>query len=345
MPHSLSNNDNSPWTALAKALGSGSTDVSDLSDELILGAAFHHGLAPLLDQANHEGRVKGLSRECAQSLHAESQREAALDMVLNDSTAKLLALLAAEGFDVLLLKGTPMALRHYPASYLRPRCDTDIYIDAPQAEAIGALLKANGYHVQGLGSDAPSATVKQFHATRESFQGEQMWFDIHHRLSNRAVFAHCLPFEECLAFPQDVPNLGATARALSDADLLLHACIHRIAHGRNSERNRLIWLYDIHLLVQAVTPRCLNNAMERAVKMQIGAVCADAWETCQGLFGTPLPEGSLDKLRSNIKREPSAALINGGKLGWLWSDLSAQKGLGGKWQMLSEVLANRRRKH
>lgn len=86
---------------------------------------------------------------------------------------------------------------------------------------------------------------------------------------------------------------------------MIHACIHRIAHGRNTERNRLIWLYDIHLMAQAMSDTELDLFLERARQKAIAMLCADALETCQEIFNANLPDDLLGRLK---KGQPSRSL-------------------------------------
>jgi hypothetical protein len=219
---------------------------------------------------------------------------------------------------------------------MRPRCDTDIYINEKDLDRTASLLTGNSYQLSGLGKRTYSS--KQFVAAIETMKNSFIHFDMHWKLSNRVMFRGTLPFEECLEKSQPVPNLGANARALSLNDLMLHACIHRIAHGRNTESNRLIWLYDIHLLAGAMSENELENFPSVAREKSIGYLCADALEMCQSLFATDLPPGYLNELRENQRREPSAKLLQSSKLRWAWEDMQSLQGIRQKAIFAKELL-------
>ncbi|MEE4243753.1 MAG: hypothetical protein V2I36_20005, partial [Desulfopila sp.] len=130
-----------------------------------------------------------------------------------------------------------------------------------------------------------------------------------------------------------------------------HACIHRIAHGRGSERNRLIWLYDIHLLWNAMDEEQRAAFIKKALAKKIGAVCADALRVCDELFGTvgeasaatdssAEPQSPLTRLLQNKANEPTAPLVNAGKLRWAWADLMATPGLRARLQFAGELIRN-----
>jgi hypothetical protein len=238
----------------------------------------------LLNEQLQRDTVTGLGESLKRELKQAAYPQVAQDMLMNEATRQILDLLAANEFPALLLKGTPVAHLYYPQTYLRPRCDTDIYIKECDAENVKALLEANGYEIGGeLQREHAS---KQFTAGSRPFQHVVTTFDIHWKPSNRVLFWNMLPFGECYADKQAVPQLGENAWTLCTADLLLHACIHRIGHGRNTERNRLLWLYDIHLLWMAMDDPAREAFISKALDKKIGAVCADALEISAELFGS-----------------------------------------------------------
>ena len=204
-----------------------------------------------------------------------------------------LDLLAGHRVPALLLKGTPVAHLYYDEPYQRVRCDTDLYINEEDVATTAGVLADHGYQVSGLGRRKYSS--KQFGAVETSFQNVSNHFDVHWKLSNRVLFQAALPFEECHAERQPVPALGENAWTLSTTDLLLHACIHRIGHGRNTDRNRLLWLYDINLLWNGLDTAGQAQVIEKALDKKIGAMCADALEVCWELFkpnGGGIPVGA-----------------------------------------------------
>jgi hypothetical protein len=334
----LSNTNQTLWKALAKAISGEEISLEEFADEAVLNAAITHGIIPLLDHQLHQVTLAGLSDAVCAKLKRLSRSQAALDLLLNTSTRKILDLLAEHKIPALLLKGTPVAHLYYGKSYRRSRCDTDLYISEEDTQATADLLAEHGCQVSGLGKRKYSS--KQFVASIVAFQEVQTDFDIHWKLSNRVMFRATLPFEDCYQNRQAIKALGPNAYALSAVDLLLHACIHRIAHGRNTERDRLIWLYDIHLLVEAMNEAELEQFKNKAKDRFVGVLCADAIEVAQGLFGTSRPESFLRELRENDKNEPSAKLIHSSKLRWAWEDMRSLKGVREKTAFAKELLFN-----
>jgi hypothetical protein len=324
------------WRALARAVTGEAVDLEAFDPAEITREAERHGIVPLLHQRVHEGTLDGLASQAALALQALTRTLAASDMLLNDTTRKTLDLCARAGIDVLMLKGTPMAHLHYPVSYLRTRCDTDLFIPETQVEHAAAVLTANGYVLSGLGERRQSS--RQFLAALPGGPSGHTHFDIHWKLSNRVLFRDALQFAASRAEAQPVPALGDAAYALSDADLLLHACIHRIAHGRNTERDRLLWLYDIHLLIEDMGEEDREAFKARALEKRLGTLCADALRVATELFGGTVPPDYLEALEERKKQEPTAKLLHASKLRWAWGDMAALGSLREKAAFAKELL-------
>lgn len=332
----MQSGEQSLWQALARAISGEETCFEDFDDEEVMAQACRHGVDQLLNAQLQTGTVSGLSETVIKQLKLNSYPDVAHDMILNVATQKLLRLLAEHDIPALLLKGTPVAHLYYTSTYLRPRCDTDIYISEKDLDKTAQLLAGNNYQLSGLGKRTYSS--KQFVAAIAALKNSFLHFDMHWKLSNRVMFQKTLPFEECLKTSQAVPELGASARALSITDLMIHACIHRIAHGRNTERNRLIWLYDIHLLAEAMNESELDQFMITAQEKSIAALCADALEVCQAIFNTELPEHFVTRLKADSKGEPSAKLIEASKLRWAWADMQSLRSTQEKIAFARELL-------
>jgi len=328
--------DSKIWRTLACAVSGRETSLEDFEGEEVLRHAAQNGISQLLDSQVRAGTVAGLSEQVKQQLGASSKRQAVLDLLLNDATGKTLKFLTEGEVPVLLLKGTPIAHLYYDDTWQRPRCDTDLYIDHDQVDKAALLLSDHGYQVSGLGTREYSS--KQFGASTAPFQKIGLQFDVHWKLSNRVMFRRTLPFDQCRETSQAVPALGPEARTLSITNLLLHACIHRIAHGRNTEHNRLIWLYDINLLIQAMNETEVSEFQARAIERKVGAVCADALDVSHDLFSTTLPPDLVQQLKSNARKEPSAKLIHASKLRWAWEDMQALENLQQKIAFVRELL-------
>lgn len=324
---------------LARALSGRPVEVpysSRRARTRLLEMAADHGVAAMLEHRIREGSVHGLTHEDRTALGAVYRNAAAYDLMLNAATRKTLDLLAAAGVPVLLLKGTPIAFLYYQDTYLRIRCDTDLFIRTVDRDRAAGALASSGYRIAGLDQGAHSS--KQFVAMPSARQGSAMAFDIHWGLSNRVLFSRTLEFDECWETRRPLPALGADAYTLSPPHLLLHACIHRVAHGRNAMRDRLIWLYDMHLILDRFSAEDCDRFQRSAVAKQVGMLCLDALAMCRYYFHTPYPEGYPATLGRNSRREPSARLLYASKPRWVLADFLALRTLHGRLAFAGELL-------
>jgi hypothetical protein len=333
----LPNSDQQLWQSLAHAISGQETSLSGFDDELIIRQAEFHGIGPLLHKNIQVGTVSGVSEQAAGQIRAMSYAGVATDIILNDATRDTLDLLATHDIPALLLKGTPVAHLYYEYSHFRPRADTDLYIHENDVKKAVYVLSNNGYQVNDYKTRKYSS--KQFVAACPAPQTGFTHFDVHWKLTNRVMFANALKFNDCLETSQPVTELGANARCPSVVDLLIHACIHRIAHLRNTASHRLIWIYDIHLLVKSMDDSGLEQFQAKAKQEGAGVLCAAALEVSEQLFGTSLPGQYLDQLRENARKERSAKLLNSSKLRWAWADLRSLGSIREKaafaWELLS----------
>jgi hypothetical protein len=132
-------------------------------------------------------------------------------------------------------------------------------------------------------------------------------FDVHWKISTQPAFADALSYEELGAEAVAVPALGRNARAAGRLHALLIACMHPVMHHRNAER--LLWIYDIHLLARGLAAADLARLAGMAREKGLAAVTASGLARAQARFATPLPEGFLDRLAGDGTDEPSAAYL------------------------------------
>ena len=253
-----------------------------------------------------------LIRQCrGQALH---------HMAMGVSLKKYLDLMAAHKIPCLLLKGTPIGEQFYEDEYARVRSDVDVLIPVNIVDKVIVILKDNNYLVSDCTRNR--AINKQFSAKFNNKKFSTV-FDIHWKISNRTLFSDILNFKDCWKERRLLGGIAENAYTLSTVDLLIHACIHRIAHGRNADRNRLIWIYDIHRIITSISKDDLFEFRDKVLKKKIGVVCQDALVTSHSFYGTKLPQEFMASLGVNSDSEPSSSLVKAGKYRWLCSDVLA----------------------
>jgi len=328
---------------MARALKGQAIDFAAFTADEIREAVSRHKTYAMLNQALKSGIATGVDKEARQMLEANAKGFALLDLAFTRETQRLLSLLGQHEIHVLLIKGFPVAHLYYPASYLRHRVDVDIYLEESDWSRVMPILKKAGYQLNWERTNSLSS--KQFTATVPSKAPQSIVFDIHKRISNRQVFVDLLRFDACWEQRIALPGVHERAQTLSASHQLILCCLHRLAHGRSTARNRMTWLYDVHLMSQSMSPAEQENFVKDALEMQVGAVCADALIHSAFWFETGTDPDTQTRLLSQAAKEPSAQLLHAGKLGWLMSDFNGQAGLGNKLSFVKETLINQLRSH
>jgi hypothetical protein len=285
-----------------------------------IAAASFHGVLPLLDaefrtRADAGTWPKEILMACLKATLVRASHENAS----RPEIARVLDALAADGVQPLLLKGAALAHSHYPEPELRPRNDTDILIPVQQQAQSGRTLERLGYVLaQGVAGELISY---QSSWSRPDGSGMNHHLDVHWRINNSQVLAKVLTYPELAARCVPLPSLGASARALAPVDALLHACIHRAGHASETVHvgdvarrgsDRLVWLYDIHLLAERMSGAQFDAFASLAAERRVRALCLDALQRSRECFGTAVPAHVLQVLSRAGPAEPSVHLFQAG---------------------------------
>ncbi len=282
-------------------------DASELgSVDEVLAAASEHGVTVLL----HE-QIK-LNQD--KTAYPESLLDRLAEIELNEIAAELfrlaearvaLACLKRAEVPVLVLKGTALAYGLYAKPYLRPRIDVDILLqDAVAAEAAGKALETIGYVCQTM-MPKPEKNAISFEVPylRTSKHGTGNAMDVHWALANNALYGSRFSNAELLADARELPMLGPMAKGLSLIHAMAHACVHRVAHIKYGEGDKLIWLYDMHLLAARFTQQDWQAFLVLAEKRQLAGAFYSGLEETVKVFHTKMPANVLPELFALSKQE------------------------------------------
>ena len=213
----------------------------------------------------------------------------------------------AQGFDLLLLKGTALAYTHYPQPYLRPRNDIDLLIRRADVGRAEAALSACGF-ARAAEADAGLWTGQRHYAKTSAAGPAHV--DLHWRVVNPLAFADVLPFDDVWSRSVGVPALGPLARTLAAPDTLLLSCVHRVAH--HQDRVNLLWLWDIHLVSSRLSAGEWSRFLETAAASRVLGVCVRGLTLAHEWFGTPIPEAARRVPPGATSDEPAAAFLREG---------------------------------
>lgn len=288
--------------------------------------AERHGVQALLGaHLRSSDSWRGWPSDLRQALAAEAASQAALEILQGQETVRVLEALTQRGVRPLLMKGAPLAYTHYRSPHHRPRGDTDVLIRRVDREAAGNVLSGLGYARRNLTSG--ELVSYQYTWSRLDRHGMTHVIDLHWRVSNSQMFADALSYDEIAHSSIAVPQLGG--RALGPVHALLLACMHRVVHitapyfvdDSIHYGDRLIWLYDIHLLVSQMRPHEVTQFAQLALERRLSTICLDGLRQSERCFATPLPEEILKVFSNGGAPEPSAQYLDPGRLRHLVTDI------------------------
>jgi hypothetical protein len=304
----------------------------------VLEALERHRAAPLAwDGLTTAGLESAWPEELRLRLRRASARRALESELLDAELRRVLQGLQAGGTRAVVIKGAALAYTHYRLPHLRPRGDSDLVIAERDREAAFAALSDLGYGP----SDAVAGALitQQAQWTRSVGAGVRHAVDVHWRVFNPHLFGNLLAPGELLQRSVAVPALGPAGRVPHPVDALLLACAHQAAH--HAGEADLIWDFDVHLLVNALSQAEAAEAAARIRAANLRAVTAAAVARAAGQFGTRVPSALaavFDEAASH--REPTAAFLQPGRrqIDLLASDLTAVSGWRARARLLREHL-------
>ena len=316
-------------------------------------------VAPFLEQADYHGVLALLHGRLQQQAKVvsgwpdavrQSCRERALEQTMWELRHRAIlrevfSSLAAVGIKTVVFKGTALAYTLYPEGTLRSRGDTDLIIPPRSQAPVADTLSKLGFERQtGMVGES---VAYQASFTRTESAGDSHTLDIHWRINNSELLSRLFTHEELLRYAQPVPELGPDALAAGPVHALLIACMHRATHKHNPyyvdnvayySGDRLIWLYDIHLLANSFTPPSWEEFVRLAAQKGLCGVCLEGLERTRINFHTAIPEHVLVSLGTPGQTEVVARYFASGVLGQLWMDFCALPGITHKLRYLAETV-------
>lgn len=277
----------------------------------------------------------GWPADVAEELAQRARASAARQLVRAREIADVLQALASCDIRPVLFKGAALSYLVYESAALRPHTDTDLFIRRSEVETARRILTERGYTEPPMSGG--ELVFCQFQMVKADRHGLRHVLDVHWKISTQSLFADLLSYDEMNDDAAPIDALGPNARGASGSQALLLACIHPVMHHPNVER--LIWLYDIHLLLRRLTAADLQRFASLAVSKEVAGICARQLTLASECFDTPLPPGVLATL-SQSDPEPSAVYLRSGRR-WHHEMLWNVRALG-RWRdrirLLREVL-------
>jgi hypothetical protein len=274
-------------------------EVTDAAAAQLVASIEQNGMGPLVYSRLSGWPIQDALREGAiRAAVGETSRLADL--------RALLAVFDANNIRLLIIKGTGLAYDIYPSPELRPRGDTDLLIAECDLEQVRTILHGRGY-------TSPLTSGDTLAIRQQSFTRGGHVYDVHWDVANSPIVRDALPSEELRARAITVLRIAPNALAPSHVDALLLGCIHRVAHHHDMER--LIWLYDIHLLREAMSAEEHERFWRLAAERRVVTICERSIEQADEWFAPAPHDRAADWLTDDerSRHEPSAAFLDAGR--------------------------------
>jgi hypothetical protein len=258
---------------------------------------------------------------------------------------QLITALAERGVTPLLFKGTALAYDLYPNPVWRPRGDTDILVATQDIDAGREVLVAHGF---ARGFALPGELVSyEENWTLMASDGSAHCIDLHRRINNSELLSQLFTYDELRSSCRPLPSLCPGAFAVSPIHALLLACMHRAVHKQSPyytdgiahySGDRLIWLYDIHLLSRTLTEAEWGQFLQLARSKGLAGTCLEGLQQTEQALGSTTPEFVVSGLSVGQKNDEASAYLASSGVRQAWMNFKAMKGASRKAAFLKEVV-------
>lgn len=241
------------------------------------------------------GRLPGEVKERLKERSENSRKEA---LQLAAETVRLAKKFAAEGIDLLPLKGQLLSLQLFGDLGTRQTRDIDLMVKQADLDQADRLLTADGYRCTFPGSGLTARQKKSFmsvhHHASYVHDGSRAELELHWR------YSLWTPEQVDFLWSRCRPREWLKTRILypDDEALLLFLCDHGASHAWF----RLKWLGDIAMMLARWPLQGWGNLVETAARLDLERVLAQAALLSHRLYGIPLPP----PLSALITREKTA---------------------------------------
>ena len=302
--------------------------MSDDESAEFIDYAQQHGVLALLSHFQHHLDDTDWPPFIKQSIAIANQ---ASKQILKDRKITVIAIFEAfekNTINALIFKGAANAYLLYEQPHHRTHADVDILIREADFHKVKTSLSALGFEFDAI-------TPTQYGPSQCSGLLEQQGktpvnIDIHWKINNRLTLANAMEFDEVNPRAIPIEEYEGKARAFSYADAVLAASIHE-AGSLDSEKGKLISLYDVNLLLQKLNAQEIQTVTKIACEKNIGQITSQYISKCLGTFED---EALASKVNMAIEKtevpqdELSAQLLNNNR-SWLtdqWLDLRSVDG-------------------
>ncbi|WP_339726356.1 nucleotidyltransferase family protein [uncultured Paraglaciecola sp.] len=323
---------NAEWVDLVQQIKRAEPDQS-----LLFNLAVEHGVTGLMYSSFAEINTLELNQFFEQ-INSFNQHKIIATKFLDSEAKKLLNLFVEENIPFVVLKGFALAHSIYPTPESRTKSDIDIFIDTKYYEQAKQVFSQQGYkNPRGW---EPTAISNEFSMSKRIGEGMHVLFDVHTKISNSKVIQNLITFEE-LSSSADTASLP-DINLINTPYALVHAIVHMLHHRAMGDKIKLIWYYDIYLLVERFTPVELKQTKQLIILKELVSVFSVGIDLTLGYFDSE----KLRELQTWCK-QPEIQAHSENKYNVLLSSMSGVNGMlitlnntpgfRNKWRLIQEI--------
>ena len=199
--------------------------------------------------------------------------------------------LAAEGIQPLVFKGSALAYQFYDPPFTRERCDTDMLFKSKDVALAAAALLCKDLGFKSYTTAEGSLISYEKAIFKTDAIGIHHELDIHWKISNNNIYGNTFSYDELYRRGISVDIGGHRFQTPSAVDALIITFLHRMANIAEGKEKRLIWLYDMKLISDTLTPRDWQSMVDRARMKRIAHTCLMSLDSVEQAFQKSINAG------------------------------------------------------
>lgn len=159
---------------------------------------------------------------------------------------KLFTVLNEAKIPFVVLKGWALSHSVYHRPHQRPKTDIDILI--PENYKSDVIIKFEQLNYVNPRGWEPKAIIDQFTMRKPIAKGINASVDVHLKISDDNLIHQALSWD--YVYSNALTNNALSAKIPCKSLLIMHASVHLLHHYTHGDFVKLIWLYDIHLIIK-----------------------------------------------------------------------------------------------
>jgi hypothetical protein len=258
--------------------------------------ATYHGVAGLLLYWMKKLKLESsLPRDVHRSLHGIHKSQAHFLGDHQEIIRKILMRFHQSRIEVILLKGAQLGHIDYPRFSLRPMGDIDLLVKGSDQLRVIKLLLEMGFNLYETGGTCNRFFSKGVPKGKKRETHKPVFVEVHSNLQ--------VPVRLNRSFIVDMDEFwnGGQGKSINGFPFLqlcpTHNLIYLCSHLAEHHFSRMIWAYDVALLIQRHGEEIDWEKLEElCARMRIRSPLYHSLRLCRELFGIPISERVLRNL-------------------------------------------------